>query len=789
MALFPDNKTELWALLKLLIQRKDWERAVPYFQKGVLDCIDQNNDLVATYSLTILARALGERGKDDASQLCLRVALTAARKLESPLLETFVLIQMGWVHLCFARSDKARIRGQKSQMVLKEVKEYSDLLFTLKQEALEILMIACDSLGEKRAYEKYRQDMEELFTQYIPPDYSELLTKNPLDQWEGADPLSFEEFEKKIEKWEEGIGESPYSRKKDTGEEKKEALRIALKEEERKEAQKAQEAKKNPPSSQDPTPAQAPSEKEPPSEEPQAKGPSSEEEIPLELAETHTAQREKLFSPANSESIVELAETKTGKKGDIPSSEEELERSLKQEVGVSKEEDPPEEKEELSPQEEEEALQDTLGHIRSNRLTMAMKALPSFKKQAEEEEETGSNLEESAGEGEGRSREKTSIKERIHLAEENLSKGFFGQAKKLAEEILRDSPEHERAKKIIHLAAELRIVMERMLSRAFKLEEESRLPEALREWEKILDMAPNHPKVMQNIESLKLRLSQGLEKRLEELMELYNQGKFRVVLAKGQELLKIDSQNTEGLQIIEQVKENLKEGENLLLKAQRAFHDGDLNNARIFAGRVLELDPQKEEAKKILQEIQGPSPIDSEIERKKRDQANRLIGSAQELLDMELLEEAYQITRVALSLDPGRSDAQDIIKIITLEHPQIAEKGEKREVLEPSQSPSPSDSKTTPAGSSKTSSGEAPREEKIVADLELQEEEFTKVLQKRKATRIFPKMEMTKGISALPPANPVSSSPPRPGTASTKNRKKLLAFFEETMEEEEEKGN
>ncbi len=445
---------------------------------------------------------------------------------------------------------------------------------------------------------------------------------------------------------------------------------------------------------------------------------------------------------------------------------------------------------------EEANLEEALKHVQNKHITMAMKALsPKDIQQALEEElakeiekedqerasspaEEKENLEikdQQEKEKEEEVSKEEKVLELLKKAEEKLQKGYYKKVSTLCEEILTIEPNHDRAKKILQLAGELKIIMERLLRRAFLYEEENRLQEALQEWYKVLEMTPGHPKVLENIEKLKTRIHEQISNQWAETQQYFQKGKIRLALAKAQEILKLEPQHKECNQLVEQIKSNLKKGEQLLVQAQKALQEGDLNKAQKIAKEVLQLDPNKAEAKRILQEIQGGGF--SDIEQKKKKIANALMEYTFPLVDLELKKEALQLAIVALSLDPGRSDALDMLKQLKSEVPEL-----EKLVLQETRT------RAILTEKEETNVEETLDKESIteVVDIEKGEAAFTRILEKRKATRAFIKGKEKLSLPLPPQQRSLASFKTMESKSRTpKNRKKLLSFLEEIQDDSE----
>ncbi|RME02467.1 MAG: hypothetical protein D6805_09805, partial [Planctomycetota bacterium] len=273
----------------------------------------------------------------------------------------------------------------------------------------------------------------------------------------------------------------------------------------------------------------------------------------------------------------------------------------------------------------------------------------------------------------------------LEKAEDCLSKGRYQEALLAAEGVLSEVPEHPRAKKVMALAQELRMVLMGILRRAYQLEEEGKLLEAKAEWKKALEMVPSHPKILERIS----RLEETIEGRVEEVMarlrELSAKGSHRLVLAKAQEVLRYSPDHKECLELLAKAKGDLKRAEELLQQAQRCFSDGDLNRAAELAKEVLRLDPKKKEAEQILDYFASPHEDNRELEAKRRE-ADKLIAAAQNLLQIDQFASAMRIAQEALNLDPGRSEALEILRLAQAQQRIVeklqAEDRERTEFLE-----------------------------------------------------------------------------------------------------------
>ena len=178
----------------------------------------------------------------------------------------------------------------------------------------------------------------------------------------------------------------------------------------------------------------------------------------------------------------------------------------------------------------------------------------------------------------------------------------FDSENKTAKDGLEKAEEEVNKKRIIGLSWQ-----------AQKLSEEKRYAEAIAKWQEVLKLDPENREAIERIEEAK-RILKEIEELNTPAQELYNQGKNREALDTWQKVLDLDSENQTAKVGIKKAEEKLqvkKKIRELISQAEKLFKERKYAEAIAKCQEVLKLDPENrkaveriEEAKRILEEIE-----------------------------------------------------------------------------------------------------------------------------------------------------------------------------------------
>jgi len=241
-----------------------------------------------------------------------------------------------------------------------------------------------------------------------------------------------------------------------------------------------------------------------------------------------------------------------------------------------------------------------------------------------------------------------------------MGKGQWLAAGELAREILAQSPENAKAKKLFEeLEQRVRRDADNLdfdpqkyfYAQAYLDYFRGRFADAVDDMEQVLTFELENEEVLRFMDKAQARISEEAKGILARLPGLLEAGKYEEASELAQRAAKIDPGNAEAREWPRKVQQAQVSG--LLEQVSRLYEAGKSEEASELCQRALELDPASPQAKEWAKRIQGG-------------QAAGILKGLSELFEAGRYQEALDLAFQVLELDPGNAQAKDWIRRMQL---------------------------------------------------------------------------------------------------------------------------
>jgi eukaryotic-like serine/threonine-protein kinase len=251
------------------------------------------------------------------------------------------------------------------------------------------------------------------------------------------------------------------------------------------------------------------------------------------------------------------------------------------------------------------------------------------------------------------------VEDLLRRGQEYLKEGRFDIALKAFEKILRINPNHSKAKLLVETVKNEIMVpqAEDMLTRARSAYNEKKYPLAMKLVEEVLMMHPQSQEAQEISMALKERMS---EQEFNELLKagqtFIDRGEMETAIKAFEKALEIFPQHPVALKRLEEARSSGKQVDlkELITRGHRQLELSNLEDAQKSFDEVLQLDPSNQAVRTLLNQID---------EKLRQKEVKQLLnqGWRAYMLDREY-DEVIRLGEAVLRLDPGNKEATSLIQ-------------------------------------------------------------------------------------------------------------------------------
>lgn len=249
----------------------------------------------------------------------------------------------------------------------------------------------------------------------------------------------------------------------------------------------------------------------------------------------------------------------------------------------------------------------------------------------------------------------------LRTAKRLIVEGHSVQAISSLRHALEVDPQNSEAAQLMHMVEQdiKRAETEELLKQGQEYLKEDRYDIALKAFEKILKMNPNHSKAKMLLEAVKSEMEMPqVDELLTNAKNAYADRKYQLAMKYTEEVLRVVPQNQEAQEIMIVLKERItsQEFDEMLQAGERFLQEKQYETAKKALEKALKIYPNHPVAMKRMEDVKTAM---------KRGQIEHLIVLGNKQLELGNFDQAYHSFEDILKIDPNNETAKMVLSYIT----------------------------------------------------------------------------------------------------------------------------
>ena len=194
------------------------------------------------------------------------------------------------------------------------------------------------------------------------------------------------------------------------------------------------------------------------------------------------------------------------------------------------------------------------------------------------------------------------LKDRLENLKDLMADSKYRQAFNLAKALHQENPENQEVKGFLDSAQKLDMAINKAIERAHASEEKGDNFTAYRLWLKALEISPFDIDVRRQADQMSTKVNGDLRKLYRKIINLWQAYRFRKALWKCEKILELYPENKKFQTLIQNTRNMLRKGEELLDKSQEHFNRKNWEQTLEICKDCLFVDPLNKKARDLYEE-------------------------------------------------------------------------------------------------------------------------------------------------------------------------------------------